>query len=101
MALVELNTIDLTPFGAVLSVKYLTITNRRREGVYRHYKAIAEASPIPVILYNVPGRTGVNMTAETTLRLAREFGNIIGVKEASGNINQMDDIIKTSLPTSW
>ena len=94
MALVEeLNTIDLTPFSAVLSV--VPYYNKpSQEGVYQHYKAIAEASPIPVILYNVPGRTGVNMTAETTLRLAREFGNIIGVKEASGNINQMDDIIK-------
>ncbi len=65
-----------------------------QEGIYQHYKAIAEASPLPVILYNVPGRTGVNMTAETTLRLARNFDNIIGVKEASGNITQMDDIIK-------
>ncbi|GFI67168.1 4-hydroxy-tetrahydrodipicolinate synthase [Muribaculum intestinale] len=94
MALVEeLNTIDLTPFSAVLSV--VPYYNKpSQEGIYQHYKAIAEASPIPVILYNVPGRTGVNMTAETTLRLAREFGNIIGVKEASGNINQMDDIIK-------
>ena len=65
-----------------------------QEGIYQHYKAIAEASPLPVILYNVPGRTGVNMTAETTLRLAKNFTNIIGVKEASGNITQMDDIIK-------
>ena len=94
MALVEeLHTIDLTPFSAVLSV--VPYYNKpSQEGIYQHYKAIAEASPIPVILYNVPGRTGVNMTAETTLRLAREFSNIIGVKEASGNINQMDDIIK-------
>lgn len=94
MALVEeLHTFDLTPFSAVLSV--VPYYNKpSQEGIYQHYKAIAEASPIPVILYNVPGRTGVNMTAETTLRLAREFSNIIGVKEASGNINQMDDIIK-------
>ena len=94
MALVEeLHTIDLTPFSAVLSV--VPYYNKpSQEGIYQHYKAIAEASPIPVILYNVPGRTGVNMTADTTLRLAREFSNIIGVKEASGNINQMDDIIK-------
>lgn len=63
-------------------------------GIYQHYKAIAQATELPVILYNVPGRTGVNMTAETTLRLAREFKNIIAVKEASGNITQMDDIIK-------
>ena len=65
-----------------------------QEGIYQHYKAIAQATDLPVILYNVPGRTGVNLTAETTLRLAREFKNIIAVKEASGNITQMDDIIK-------
>ena len=63
-------------------------------GIYQHYKAIASATKLPVILYNVPGRTGVNMTAETTLRLAREFDNIVAIKEASGNITQMDDIIK-------
>jgi 4-hydroxy-tetrahydrodipicolinate synthase len=65
-----------------------------QEGIYQHYKAIAEASPLPVILYNVPGRTGVNMTAQTTLRIAREFEHVIGIKEASGNFTQMDDIIK-------
>lgn len=94
MALVEeLKSSDLTPFSAVLSV--VPYYNKpSQEGIYQHYKAIATASPIPVILYNVPGRTGVNMTAETTLRLARDFDNIIGIKEASGNITQMDDIIK-------
>ena len=65
-----------------------------QEGIYQHYKAIAEATNLPVVLYNVPGRTGVNMTAETTLRLARDFKNIVAIKEASGNISQMDDIIK-------
>ncbi|MDR1919575.1 MAG: 4-hydroxy-tetrahydrodipicolinate synthase [Tannerellaceae bacterium] len=65
-----------------------------QEGIYRHYEAIAQATPLPVVLYNVPGRTGVNMTAETTLRLAREFKNVIAVKEASGNFPQIDDIIK-------
>lgn len=65
-----------------------------QEGIYQHYKAIAEATALPIVLYNVPGRTGVNMTAETTLRIAREFKNVIAVKEASGNITQMDDIIK-------
>jgi len=65
-----------------------------QEGIYQHYAAIAEASAVPVILYNVPSRTGVNMTAETTLRLAHQYKNIIAVKEASGNIVQMDDIIK-------
>lgn len=65
-----------------------------QEGIYQHYKAIAEASKLPVILYNVPGRTAVNMTAETTLRLANEFSNIVAIKEASGDMTQMDDIIK-------
>ncbi|WP_446784751.1 4-hydroxy-tetrahydrodipicolinate synthase [Macellibacteroides fermentans] len=65
-----------------------------QEGIYQHYKAISEATDLPIILYNVPGRTGVNMTAETTLRVARDFKNVVAVKEASGNITQMDDIIK-------
>jgi len=65
-----------------------------QEGVYQHYKAVAEASSVPVILYNVPGRTGSNILPETTLRLARDFSNIIAVKEASGNLEQMMSIIK-------
>lgn len=65
-----------------------------QEGIYQHYTAISKATPLPIILYNVPGRTGVNMTAETTLRLANDCANIIATKEASGNITQMDDIIK-------
>jgi 4-hydroxy-tetrahydrodipicolinate synthase len=65
-----------------------------QEGIYQHYRAIVNATPLPVILYNVPGRTGVNMTAQTTLRIAREFERVVAVKEASGNIVQMDDIIK-------
>ena len=65
-----------------------------QEGIFQHYSAIAEASKVPVVLYNVPSRTGVNMTAETTLRLAHQYKNIIAIKEASGNIVQMDDIIK-------
>ena len=69
-----------------------------QEGLYQHFAAIAKTSPVPVVLYNVPGRTGVNMTAETTLRLAREFENIVAIKEASGNIAQMDDIIKNKPP---
>lgn len=89
----HLNTEYLKGFDAVLSV--VPYYNKpSQEGIYRHYAAIAQASPIPVILYNVPGRTGVNMTAETTLRLAREFDDIIAIKEASGNITQMDEIIK-------
>lgn len=65
-----------------------------QEGLYQHFKAIAEASPVPVVLYNVPGRVGVNMTAETTLRLANDCENIVAIKEASGNFTQIDDIIK-------
>lgn len=65
-----------------------------QEGLYQHYKAISEATDLPLVLYNVPGRTGTNMTAETTLRIAHDFKNVIAVKEASGNITQMDDIIK-------
>lgn len=64
-----------------------------QEGVYRHFAEIAKASSKPIILYNVPGRTGINMTADTTLRIAREFKNVIGVKEASGKMDQITEII--------
>ena len=84
---------DLQDVDAILSV--VPYYNKpSQEGIFRHYEAIAEATTRPVILYNVPGRTGTNMTAETTLRLARPFRNIVAVKEASGNIKQMNDIIK-------
>lgn len=93
----EMNSIDLSPFSAILSV--VPYYNKpSQEGIHAHYSAIARASSLPVILYNVPGRTGVNMTAETTLRLARDHANIIGVKEASGNIGQMDAVIKGKRP---
>ena len=94
MAIVEaVKTLDLSPFSAILSV--VPYYNKpSQEGIYQHYKAIAKACPIPIILYNVPGRTGVNMSPDTCLRLAHDFENIIGVKEASGNISQMDEIIK-------
>lgn len=89
----ELRTEDWTGIDGVLSVcPYYNKPSQ--EGLYQHFAAIAKASPVPVVLYNVPGRTGVNMTAETTLRLARDFENIVAIKEASGNITQMDDIIK-------
>ncbi|MFI3262724.1 MAG: 4-hydroxy-tetrahydrodipicolinate synthase [Rikenellaceae bacterium] len=65
-----------------------------QEGIYQHYKQIATTSTLPVVLYNVPGRTGVNMTATTTLRLANEFSNIIAVKEASGNLGQVAYILR-------
>lgn len=89
----EVKETDLSAFSAILSV--VPFYNKpSQEGIYQHYAAIAGASPVPVIMYNVPGRTGVNMTPETTLRLANDFTNIVGIKEASGNISQMDEIIK-------
>lgn len=93
----ELKTGDWQGIDGILSVcPYYNKPSQ--EGLYQHFKAIAEASPVPVVLYNVPGRTGVNMTAETTLRLARDFQNIVAIKEASGDITQMDDIIKNKPP---
>lgn len=94
MGIVEdLKNTDLSGYSAILSV--VPFYNKpSQEGIYRHYAEIAKASPLPVILYNVPGRTGVNMKAETTLRLARDFENIIGVKEASGDFVQIEEIIK-------
>lgn len=93
----ELKTADWRGIDGILTVcPYYNKPSQ--EGLYQHFKAIAEASPVPVVLYNVPGRTGINMTAETTLRLAREFQNIVAIKEASGDITQMDDIIKNKPP---
>ena len=89
----ELRNTDWTGIDGVLSVCPM-YNKPSQEGLYQHFKAISEASPVPVVLYNVPGRTGVNMTAETTLRLARDCENVVAIKEASGNITQMDDIIK-------
>jgi 4-hydroxy-tetrahydrodipicolinate synthase len=89
----QLQSYDLSSVDGILSVSpYYNKPNQ--EGIYRHYKAIAQASMLPIILYNVPGRTGSNMTAETTLRLARDFGNIVGIKEASGNLDQIGLILK-------
>ena len=65
-----------------------------QEGLYQHFKAIAQASELPIVLYNVPGRTGVNMTAETTVRIANDFPNVVAIKEASGNLEQVDEIVK-------
>lgn len=89
----QLKKNDFDGIDAILSVTPY-YNKPSQEGLYQHYKAIAEASRLPVILYNVPGRTGVNMSAETTLRLANEFENIVAIKEASGDMTQMDDIIK-------
>lgn len=89
----QLKNDDFEGIDAILSV--VPYYNKpSQEGLYQHYKAIAAATVLPIVLYNVPGRTGVNMTAETTLRLARDCENVIAIKEASGNITQMDDIIK-------
>ncbi len=94
MALVEeLRNTDLSEFEAVLSVSPY-YNKPTQEGIFRHFKALAEASPKPIILYNVPGRTGSNMLPETTLRLAHEVDNIIAIKEASGDMVQIDKIIK-------
>ncbi|MCL2650377.1 MAG: 4-hydroxy-tetrahydrodipicolinate synthase [Candidatus Azobacteroides sp.] len=84
---------DYSGIDAILSV--VPYYNKpSQEGIYRHFKVVAAATKLPVILYNVPSRTGTNMTAETTLRIARDCKNVVAVKEASGNITQMDDIIK-------
>jgi 4-hydroxy-tetrahydrodipicolinate synthase len=84
---------DFNHIDAILSVSpYYNKPNQR--GIYQHYKAIAEVSPVPVILYNVPGRTSSNISAETSIKLAEDFKNIIGVKEASGNLEQCMKIIK-------
>lgn len=89
----QLKNDDYEGIDAILSV--VPYYNKpSQEGIYQHYRAVAQATDLPIILYNVPGRTGVNMTAETTLRIAREFKNVVAIKEASGNIVQMDDIIK-------
>lgn len=89
----QINEMDLEGVDALLSVTPY-YNKPSQEGLYRHFKAVAESSPRPIILYNVPGRTGVNMTAETTCRLAADVENIIGIKEASGKIDQIDQIIK-------
>lgn len=83
---------DFSNVSAILSVTPY-YNKPSQKGIYAHYKAVAEASSVPVILYNVPGRTGVNITAETCLQLANDFPNIIGIKEASGNIMQCMDIL--------
>lgn len=89
----QIQAMDLEGVDALLSVTPY-YNKPSQEGLYHHFKAVAEASPRPIILYNVPGRTGVNMSAETTCRLAADVENIIGIKEASGKIDQITQIIK-------
>jgi 4-hydroxy-tetrahydrodipicolinate synthase len=89
----EMRCGDLTGISAFLSVTPY-YNKPTQEGLYRHYHALSQVSPLPVILYNVPGRTGVNMTAETALRIARDCPNVIATKEASGDLNQIKAIIE-------
>ncbi|MBA4154599.1 4-hydroxy-tetrahydrodipicolinate synthase [Flavobacterium sp.] len=89
----ELKTRDLSPFVAVLSVSPY-YNKPTQEGIYQHFKAVAEASPIPVILYNVPGRTASNMAPATVFRLAQDFKNIVAIKEAAGDIVQAMKLIQ-------
>ncbi|MBQ4358522.1 MAG: 4-hydroxy-tetrahydrodipicolinate synthase [Paludibacteraceae bacterium] len=84
--------VDPKDFDAILSVSPY-YNKPSQEGLYQHFKSIADASPVPVVLYNVPGRTGVNISASTTLRLAGHE-NVIAIKEASGNMSQIDEIIE-------
>ena len=89
----ELKNGDFSGIDGVLSVcPYYNKPSQ--EGLYQHFKAIAAATELPVVLYNVPGRTGINLKAETTCRLARDCKNIVAIKEASGSLEQVDEIIK-------
>lgn len=89
----ELKTRDLSQFVAILSVSPY-YNKPTQEGIYQHFKAVAEASPIPVILYNVPGRTSSNMLPKTVLRLANDFKNVVAIKEAAGDIVQAMQLLK-------
>ena len=89
----ELKNADMKGISGILSVcPYYNKPSQ--EGLYQHFKAIAAATDLPVVLYNVPGRTGVNMSAATTVRLARDCKNIVAIKEAGGSLEQVDEIIK-------
>lgn len=89
----ELKTGDFAGIDGILSVcPYYNKPSQ--EGLYQHFKAIADATVLPVVLYNVPGRTGINLKPETTCRLAKECNNIVAIKEASGSLEQVDEIIK-------
>lgn len=95
----ELKTGDFSGIDGILSVcPYYNKPSQ--EGLYQHFKAIAAATSLPVVLYNVPGRTGINLQASTTVRLAKDCQNIVAIKEASGNLEQIDEIIKNK-PSSF
>ena len=89
----EIEQTDLTEFAAILSVSPY-YSKPTQEGIYQHFKVISEASPVPIILYNVPGRTAKNMEPETVLRLAEDFDNIVAVKEAGNNTQQYLELLK-------
>ena len=89
----EINSTDLTGYSFILSASPY-YNKPTQEGIYQHYKAIAKASPLPIILYNVPGRTASNILPETSLKLAREVDKIVAIKEASGNIDQCMKLVK-------
>ncbi len=95
----EFERVDLVGVDAILSASPY-YNKPTQEGIYQHYKILAEHSPLPLVLYNVPGRTASNMTAQTTLRLAYDFENIVAMKEASGDLNQVMEIIKEK-PSSF
>lgn len=90
------DTINRTNFDGISGILSVTpyYNKPNQRGLHQHFQSIAEAAPVPVIIYNVPGRTGVNIAADTTLTLANECPNIIGIKEASGNIQQAMDILR-------
>lgn len=89
----EINTTDLSQFAAILSVSPY-YSKPTQEGLYQHFKAVAEVSPVPIILYNVPGRTSKNMSPETIVRLANDFENIVAVKEAAGIMQQYLQLLR-------
>ena len=89
----QIKAFDIQGYDAILSASP-QYNKPTQEGIYQHYKAIAQNAKLPVLLYNVPSRTGSNVSAETTVRLAREFKNIIGIKEASGNFDQINQIMR-------
>jgi len=89
----EIKSTDLSEFSGILSVSP-AYSKPTQEGIYQHFKAISQESPIPIILYNVPGRTASNMLPETTLRLANDFKNIVAVKEAGNNVSQYLELIR-------
>lgn len=93
----EINSFDFTGIDGILSV--CPFYNKpRQEGIYQHYKAIASSTNLPIVMYNVPSRTGTNIVAETTIKLAKEVPNIVAIKEASGNIEQIRTIIEAEIP---